>query len=836
MSEPNVQQLIDQLPLIEHHVEDLARSGITREQALAAGIRSVSVPETISALLNWKSPATALGPCLMFTFRDAAGTLIGDYARLKPDKPRIAKKGDNNGKPIKYESPRGKANRAYFPIGISPALSEPSTALIITEGEKKSLKSTLDGFPIIGLVGIWGWITKRERDKDGKGVGERKLIPELATVSWHGRSVYIAFDSDAAHKQEIQLAERYLAETLLAAGTREVKIVRLPDMPDGNKCGLDDFLVANRADKLHKLIDGTAIFTGAPGQPGNDNAIIIGTDEHRVNRKAAAALANDPDIYQTGNQLVRILQGAEQDDDEREIRRPAGPRIDPMPLPSLRDRLTAVAQFQNVKESDGGIEYVPAHPPAWCVAAVAARGQWPGVRPLDGVVSFPILRRDGSILATPGYDRTSRLYLDWPHAPLPLIGTPTRKDAISAADALIDVVSDFPFQSPIHRAVWLAGLLTPLARNVIDGPAPLFLVDANVRAAGKGKLLDTLAIIVLGTRMVVATYPRDEDELRKKITACIVRGDRLVLLDNLTGPFGNGTLDALLTGTTWRDRILGESRMYDGPALATWYATGNNVCIGADTGRRVDHIRLESDLERPEKRAGFRHPDLLAFVARHRLRLLAAALTILRAYIIAGKPDMKLKPWGSYEAWSGIIRNAIVWIDLPDPGETRLMVQEQADTTATTMRALLAALEMIDPKRVGLTAAEIVRLAGDAEDAGDARHSSEVREMLRDSIAELFDKPDARKLSYRLRSIKRRILDGRYLDEASETRTGVIRWAVFPSTQFAGGQEPSPASSASPAYGGSPVQGMPTMQGIPGTPNESPTGWDYDPTTDASRM
>jgi hypothetical protein len=132
-----------------------------------------------------------------------------------------------------------------------------------------------------------------------------------------------------------------------------------------------------------------------------------------------------------------------------------------------------------------------------------------------------------------------------------------------------------------------------------------------------------------------------------------------VLFDNLEGKFGNAVLDAAPTGTAWKDRLLGANRMAEAPMHMTWYATGNNVAIAADTARRVCHVRLESNLERPEARADFRHRDLLAWVGENRGRLLAAALTILRGYCAAGRPDLGLPAWGSFEGWSRLVRSAV---------------------------------------------------------------------------------------------------------------------------------------------------------------------------------
>src|SRR5262249_21889905 len=157
----------------------------------------------------------------------------------------------------------------------------------------------------------------------------------------------------------------------------------------------------------------------------------------------------------------------------------------PLPPPLLRERLAANARWFTLRETAAGLEQRPARPPAWCVAAVHARAAWPGVCHLEAVVDYPVLRPDGTLLVTPGYDPGTGLPLE-PAGELPAVpGRPTRDDAVAARDALLEVVADFPFERDIHRAAWLAALLTPLARFAFPGPAPLFLADANVRAAGK---------------------------------------------------------------------------------------------------------------------------------------------------------------------------------------------------------------------------------------------------------------------------------------------------------------------------------------------------------------
>ncbi|HEV3449030.1 MAG TPA: hypothetical protein VG099_30620, partial [Gemmataceae bacterium] len=461
------------------------------------------------------------------------------------------------------------------------------------------------------------------------------------------------------------------------------------------------------------------------------------------------------------------------------IRRPLAPRIEVLPAPLLRERLAANARWVKIKETQNAVVEAPAHPPAWCVGALHARAAWDGIRHLEAVVHHPVLRPDGTILFQPGYDPTTGLLYE-PTGQSPLMPErPTKADAVSACDLLFEVVADFPFERDVHKAAWLAALLTPIGRFAFTGPAPLFLVDANTRGAGKGLLLDCISKIITGERFTIATYTDDEDELRKRITSLVLMGDRLVLFDNLEGKFGNATLDAALTGTAWKDRLLGVNRMAEAPLYITWFATGNNVAVAADTTRRVCHIRLESPDEKPEERSDFRHPDLLAWVGQNRGKLLAAALTILRAYVVAGRPRMELRAWGSFESWTGLVRSAVVWIGLPDPAKTRVLLQEQADVVAGNMAVVLACWEKLDPDQRGLTATEVIeRLQRDHPDS-----MPDVLTDLKAALEPLLGKLDSRALGNKLRNHRRRIFQGRFIDHAGKQQ-GAVRWAVYAASEF----------------------------------------------------
>ena len=304
------------------------------------------------------------------------------------------------------------------------------------------------------------------------------------------------------------------------------------------------------------------------------------------------------------------------------------------------------------------------------------------------------------------------------------------------------MVEDFPFASDVDRSAWLASLLTPLARHAFDGPAPLFAVSANIRGAGKTRLVRIASEIISGREPnLFGQLSGDEAEERKRITALAMGGDPLVLIDNVSGAFGGPMLDAALTSTFWSDRILGVSSNARLPLACTWYATGNNLTFrtGSDTSRRTCLIRLDSD-EAPEERTGFTHADIIGHVQEHRRDLLGAALVVLRAWLFACAHGAKMphhaKPWGSFEAWSKVVRGAVLYAGLPDPGEARGSQDEQADAEVEAIGSLLDGVREIvhnlAPDK-GLTSAEISHaLTRDALQGGSPRW-----EKLRSALEEL---------------------------------------------------------------------------------------------------
>jgi len=82
-------------------------------------------------------------------------------------------------------------------------------------------------------------------------------------------------------------------------------------------------------------------------------------------------------------------------------------------LAALLATHTYTYRLKTRKTENGNAETYPEEvtPPQGVLAAALAPKEWPQLRPLFGIVGAPVLRPDGSLLQTPGYDAATCLYL-----------------------------------------------------------------------------------------------------------------------------------------------------------------------------------------------------------------------------------------------------------------------------------------------------------------------------------------------------------------------------------------------------------------------------------------
>jgi bifunctional DNA primase/polymerase-like protein len=315
-------------------------------------------------------------------------------------------------------------------------------------------------------------------------------------------------------------------------------------------------------------------------------------------------------------------------------------------------------------------QWVDTDPPLRHVRVILAserRWRFPHV---TGVITTPTLRPDGSLLAEPGYDPETELYL-LPGFSLPPVPEHSTKDQARAAlNLLTDLLSEFSFrridgehQKKLNRSVALSGLLTALVRGSLP-TAPMHLVRAHMAGTGKSYLVDLIATIATGRICPVITALKSVDETEKRLGSIVLSGIAMVSLDNCIHDLEGELLCQIAERPVVKIRILGSSEMPDCECHTALYATGNNVTFKGDMVRRGVVCDLEALDERPELREFKR--NALRQAAGNRGTYVAAALTIMRAYLAAGAPSV-CGPFGSYAEWSTMVRSPLVWLEEPDP-------------------------------------------------------------------------------------------------------------------------------------------------------------------------
>ncbi len=364
------------------------------------------------------------------------------------------------------------------------------------------------------------------------------------------------------------------------------------------------------------------------------------------------------------------------------------------------------------------------------------------------------------------------------------VDNPDKAEAMRALRFLAEPFRDFPYAKECHRYVPIAAALTLLGRPAIVGACPAFLFDASTRGSGKTLQADAVSLIATGRTTAKMNYPVNDEELEKVLAAYALRGASLVNFDNVARHFGGAAIDRCLTAEdTVELRILGKSEIPTLKWRAVIVATGNNLTLSGDTARRVLMCRLESPLENPEDRPeqDFAHPDLLGWVRSNRPSLVWAGLCVLRAYFVAGRPDMGVKRWGSFGPWSALIPPAIVYAGGEDPMQARPTVEGNEDPEKAALSVVLRELRRFDPSGLGVTAKSLVsslytqeRIKGQA--------SRDQWEDLREAIEALApakpgQPPDTRALGKVLAHAKGRVIGGLRLVAVS-SQGGVLKWRV----------------------------------------------------------
>lgn len=488
---------------------------------------------------------------------------------------------------------------------------------------------------------------------------------------------------------------------------------------------------------------------------------------HNIATEAETALmGQDTPFYVRGGRLMR-------------------PVVDD--LPATNGRRTKVARLSDVSEAamidylsraavwlkwDGRAKkYVQADPTGKVASTVLARdGEWRFPR-LSGVITTPTMRPDGTILSKPGYDEaTQLLLLDPPKMP-PIPADPTRESALNALNFLDRLLDEFPFVDEASRSVALSALITPVVRGAVS-VTPMHVTKAPVAGSGKSYIIDLASAINSGERAPVLSAGKTEEEMEKRLVGALLSGQTFISLDNVNGELGGDFLCQMIERPVVSARPLGQSAFIKIESRASCYATGNNIRLVGDMTRRVLVCSLDPDMERPELRTFKANP--FEEVLSHRGRYVAAALTVIRAYVAAGCPD-QCRPLASFEEWSRLVRSALVWLGRTDPVETMNQAREDDPITSALRQLYSAWYEAVQSQPI--TASAIANTANMRSVHNDLVHAN-LHEILHEIAGDGRGEIKTRSLGKHLASYKNRVVAGLKMVETGKDRDGKILWKV----------------------------------------------------------
>lgn len=340
---------------------------------------------------------------------------------------------------------------------------------------------------------------------------------------------------------------------------------------------------------------------------------------------------------------------------------------------------------------------------------------------IRGLANVPVFGADGSLRMTDGYDPVTETYV----ARDPKLEIPALPDRITDVDVdeakwwlLAEAIRDVPFSdsftggdtTPIYstdkdeqdyplpnwkrgaasRANFLAMILQPFVRAMIDGPCPAYHIDKTTHAEGGTLITHVPAILFMGANLRAKAKPSDSDEFQKSLLSTLRRVPPYVLFDNLSGSVDNGDLAAAITSQSYAGRELGFSRDIECPVVGSFVYTGVGIEFSAELHRRNVPVRIDANMEDPRQRT-FKY-DFDAFLKTNRGRLIWACLVLGRNWVENHNRRSGTAVLASFEKWSSVLGGILEAAGVEGFLQNLTTYRDQTLTARTSDTALVEAL------------------------------------------------------------------------------------------------------------------------------------------------
>lgn len=399
-----------------------------------------------------------------------------------------------------------------------------------------------------------------------------------------------------------------------------------------------------------------------------------------IAKAAERVLAETGSFYCRGSRIVRIARIA------------GDLRVEEPTAQGLMFDLNAAARWD--RHDARAHKDVPCDPPEKHVKVLLDLGRHELLPELVAITRQPALGPDGEIFREPGYCPATKLYGDFDgrdYAAIP--AAPNQDDAKKALQLLEELLDEFEFEEPADKSAALAAILTATVRGQLR-VAPMFHVTAHLPGSGKSYLTSIIAVFATPGDVPSSCFPREDEECRKLLHSLLMTAPQVIVFDNMTSdlyPFKS--LCTAITEPIFSSRVLRSSRTVDVSTRTLLLSSGNNVEPVEDMTRRAVTIKLSPQSDRPAEKT-YRRPDLLGSLRKDRPRYIGAALTVMSAWLRAGKPRSACRPVNSFLEWSDLCRQPLLWLGLPDPAQ-RLFEAQASNADNELVAALFGELHVL---------------------------------------------------------------------------------------------------------------------------------------------
>jgi hypothetical protein len=474
----------------------------------------------------------------------------------------------------------------------------------------------------------------------------------------------------------------------------------------------------------------------------------------RVVTDAELALANMGGIYHSHNMLCTVRQDVSTGD------------VQVKPL--NKDRLLLDASNAAIWErhkQNGDVNVID--PPEKYIGILLEKGDYQHIPQLLGIARQPYFYGNFVLSSVEEYDPESRMFGAFRANDYFVPQTPTLDQAQKALDELIALLIEFKFQSPRDRDAALAGILTAVLRSSLP-TSPMFHVRAPQIASGKSYLCNLIAAFAGPGAPAVSAFPETQEECQKYLLSALLDAPAVVIFDNLTKDLLPYTsLCSALTEESIRGRILGLSKTAWVSTKTLFLSSGNNVGPVRDMTRRTIVIALDPQTELASAR-DFKL-DPLSMLRKNRSHYVSLVLTIVNAWLAAGQPLNSCRKLASYERWSEMVRQPLLWLGVSDPAAGLYSAQENDPEKQMLLRLLLAWKQCFGS--VPTMVREAVSYAGSC-----AANSGDLKEVL-EEVAERRGEINRRTLGHMIARYEGRVVGGMRF-ERSFTKANAERWSV----------------------------------------------------------